>query len=40
MLIVSCDVPPTATVAGLNDLFSVTLVIARVSVAFAAAGFE
>ena len=37
-LIVSCDVPPTSTVAGLNDLLSVTLVTTRVTVALAAAG--
>ena len=37
-LIVSCDTPPTRTVAGLNDLFSVTLVTTRVITAFAAAG--
>ncbi len=37
-LIVSCDVPPTITVAGLNDLLSVTLVATRVIVALAAAG--
>ena len=37
-LIVSCDVPPTRTVAGLNDLLIVTLVTTRVTVALAAAG--
>ena len=37
MLIVSCDVPPTSTVAGLNDLLIVTLVTTRVTVALAAA---
>jgi hypothetical protein len=38
MLIVSVDTPPTRTVAGLNDLFSVTLVTTRVMTALAAAG--